>query len=129
MFFIGVFGIEEKQKEIGTIKNLSCKNCNEIGSRLTLYKTYSFLHIFFLPVFKWNDRYYAVCSGCNSIYEIPKEKGIRMEQGDEEAITYWDLKPMDFGYYNNYIKYRCKNCGKEVESQFGYCPYCGTKRV
>lgn len=128
MFFIGVFGVQDKQKEIGIIKNLSCKNCSGIASKLTLYKTYSYLHIFFLPVFKWNESYCAVCSSCNSIYEIPKEKGIRMEHGDEEAITYWDLKPMDFEYYNNYIKYRCKNCGKEVEPQFEYCPYCGMKR-
>lgn len=128
MFFIGIFGMEDKQKEIKTIKNLSCKNCNEISSRLTLFKVYSYLHIFFLPIFRWNERYYLVCSQCNSMYEIPKEKGIRIEQGEEDVITYWDLKTVDFQHYNNYLQYKCKNCGKEIENQFEYCPYCGMKR-
>lgn len=128
MFFIGIFGMEDKQKEIKTIRDLSCKNCNELSSSLTLFKVYSYIHIFFLPIFKWNERYYLVCSHCNSMYEISREKGIRVENGEENVINYWDLKPVDFEYYNNYVQYRCKNCGREIEGKFEYCPYCGVKR-
>ncbi|MBI6872602.1 zinc-ribbon domain-containing protein [Clostridium aciditolerans] len=127
MFFVGIFGIEDKKKEIKTIRNLSCKNCDGV-SGLTLFKVYSCFHIFFLPIFRWNERYYLVCSCCNSIYEISKEKGIRAERGEEEAITYWDLKPMEYGYYNNNIQHKCKNCGREIDSNFEYCPYCGKRR-
>lgn len=127
MFFVGIFGIEDKKKEIRTIRNLSCKNC-DVLSGLTLFKVYSYFHIFFLPLFRWNERYYLVCSRCSSIYEISKEKGIRAERGEEEAITYWDLKSMEYGYYNNHIQHKCKNCGKELESNFEYCPYCGKRR-
>ncbi|WML33776.1 zinc ribbon domain-containing protein [Clostridium sp. OS1-26] len=127
MFFVGIFGIEDKKKEIRAIRNLSCKNCDAV-SGLTLFKVYSYFHIFFLPLFRWNERYYLVCNRCNSMYEISKEKGIRAERGEEEAITYWDLKSMEYGYYNNHVQHKCKNCGKEIESNFEYCPYCGKRR-
>lgn len=29
MFFIGVFGIENKDKEIKTLDNINCKSCNK----------------------------------------------------------------------------------------------------
>lgn len=125
MFFVGIFGVQDKQKEIKTINNLSCKNCDGISS-LTLFKVYSYFHIFFIPLFRWNERYYLVCNRCNTLYEIPLEKGVRVEQGEENVITYWDLKPLE--KYNNYVTYRCENCHREVEPHFEYCPYCGKKR-
>ena len=51
MFFIGVFGIDNKEKEIKILNNFCCKNCNE-SSETKLIKTYSFFHFFFLPLFK-----------------------------------------------------------------------------
>ncbi|MCT8975400.1 zinc ribbon domain-containing protein [Clostridium sp. CX1] len=129
MFFVGVFGIEDKQKEIKTIKNLSCKNCSN-SSELVLFKQYSFFHFFFIPMFKWNIRYYLICNGCNTIYEIPKEKGIRAEEGDDTAITYWDLNNVNIPYYGTYNnKHRCKSCGEEIEANFEYCPYCGKRQL
>jgi Zn finger protein HypA/HybF involved in hydrogenase expression len=127
MFFIGIFGIESKQKEIRIIRNISCKNCNA-QSGLILIKKYSFFYIFFISIFKWNQRYYLVCNSCNSIYEISKEKGKIVEDGDDSAITYWDLKQIDKDYYDRNIQYRCRKCGKTVEPEFEYCPYCGEKR-
>ena len=69
MFFIGVFGIDNKEKEIKILNNFCCKNCNE-SSEAKLIKTYSFFHFFFLPLFKWNEKYYVICNGCNSIFNI-----------------------------------------------------------
>lgn len=129
MFFIGIFGVEDKQKEIKTIRNTSCKNCDGF-SGLTLFKQYTFFHLFFIPLFKWNIRYYLVCNTCNVLYEIPKEKGMRVEQGDDTAITYWDLKPEQGQYSSGYDhnNEKCKNCGRVVERHFEYCPYCGKKK-
>lgn len=132
MFFIGIFGVEDKQKEVKTIKNLSCKNCDGF-SGLTLLKQYTFFHLFFIPLFKWNIRYYLICNTCNTLYEISKEKGMRVEKGEDNAITYWDLKPLESQYfngygYNNYNNYKCKNCGRVIETHFEYCPYCGKKK-
>ncbi|NMM64843.1 zinc-ribbon domain-containing protein [Clostridium sp. P21] len=124
MFFIGIFGIEDKQKEIKNINTVDCKKCN--GSRHTLIKQYSFFHIFFIPIFKWNIRYFLICNNCNTIYEISKEKGMKVEAGEDSAITYWDLKIIE-NDYGMYGQLRCGNCGRNVDSNFEFCPYCGQR--
>lgn len=45
MFFIGIFGIENKDKEIKIIDNITCKRCNKI-IRGKLMKNYDFFHFF-----------------------------------------------------------------------------------
>lgn len=123
MFFIGIFGIESKEKEIKVIDNLACKSCNR-STRGKVVKSYSFFHFFFLPIFKWNEEYFVICEGCNTLFSISKEKGKALERGEEIEITYWDLKEV-----NQYHEYNigCKNCGKIVSSNYEYCPYCGNK--
>jgi uncharacterized protein YbaR (Trm112 family) len=125
MFFIGIFGIENKQKEIKKINILPCKSCN--GNRLALIKQYSFFHIFFIPFFKWNERYFLICDNCSVVYEIPKEKGMRAEKGEDSAITYWDLKIINSSN-GAYQQLKCSNCGRNIDSSFEFCPYCGKKQ-
>ena len=64
-------------------------------------------------------------SGCNSSFNIPKEKGKAIERGEDIEISYWDLK--DNNINNNYLKKRCQKCNRELEKDFEYCPYCGEK--
>ena len=45
MFFIGVFGMENKDKEIEILNNISCKKCNKIVTG-RLIKNFDFFHIF-----------------------------------------------------------------------------------
>lgn len=125
MFFIGVFGIDNKEKEIKILNNFCCKNCNE-SSEAKLIKTYSFFHFFFLQLFKWNEKYYVICNGCNSIFNIDKEKGKAIEIGEKSEISYWDLKEVNNSYENYYIR-KCPKCNRELENDFEYCPYCGEK--
>lgn len=120
MFFVGIFGVESKEKKIKELPSFLCKNCNkeEIGQ---LIKTYSYFHFFFLPILKWNESYYIMCNSCNTIYEITREKGKKVERGEDENISYWDLKELR-KYNNTRI---CNSCNYEVEDRFLYCPYCG----
>lgn len=125
MFFVGVFGIENKQKEIKYLNNIPCRKCDK-GSGGKLIKTFSFFHFFFIPLFKWNEKYFVICNDCSLLYEIPKEKGKEIEKGENSDISYWDLRPVETGY--NYSATNiCGHCGKVVEADFEYCPYCGTK--
>ena len=126
MFFIGIFGIDSKEKEIKNLLNSYCKKCN-ISSDLTLIKSFTFFHFFFIPLFKWNENYYVVCNKCGSIYSIPKEKGKAIEKGENIEITYWDLNEVKNSYGDYYSVKRCSKCNKEVENGFEYCPYCGEK--
>lgn len=128
MFFIGVFGIENKDKEIKILNNISCKKCN---STITgkLIKNFDFFHFFFIPIFKWNEKYYVVCDQCKSIYIIQKDKGKAIEHGENSEISYWDLQEMHTTDYNNnyYKENMCSKCGRKVDSNFKYCPHCGEK--
>jgi len=128
MFFIGIFGIENKDKEIKKLDNISCKRCNKtISGRLI--KNYDFFHFFFIPLFKWNEKYYVVCNQCKSVYTIPRDKGKAIEHDDKIEVTYWDLQEINTQYYDNnyYNENRCANCGGELSENFKYCPHCGMK--
>ncbi len=127
MFFIGIFGIQNKEKEIKLIDNIQCKNCSK-NTTGRLIKTYNYFHFFFIPLFKWNEKYHLICNGCAYVYEISKEKGKSIERGEEAEITYWDLKPDESMSYNNFLGNNiCSSCGKELKPGYEYCPYCGTK--
>lgn len=126
MFFIGVFGVDNKEKEVKIINNLTCKNCN-ISNKGRLIKTFTFFHFFFIPLFKWNENYYVICDGCNSIYSISREKGKAIESGEYLEITYWDLNEVNNRRENYYSIKRCSKCNKQLDTSFEYCPYCGKK--
>ncbi|HEX9062212.1 MAG TPA: zinc-ribbon domain-containing protein, partial [Clostridia bacterium] len=57
MFFIGVFGIDSANKKIGNHNNANCPACGHM-THFEIIKSYSYLHIFFIPTFRWNIRYY-----------------------------------------------------------------------
>lgn len=120
MFFIGIFGIQDKQKEVCDIK-IECKNCN--SRHIKLYKTFRYFHIFFLPIYKWKNRYHAFCDNCGIVYSIPEEKGMKAEKGESDVIIYWDLEEV----HKKPIVKRCPNCNNQVDDNFEYCPYCGKK--
>ncbi|SDY47175.1 zinc-ribbon family protein [Proteiniborus ethanoligenes] len=120
MFFIGIFGIETKEKKIKDLSNLYCKSCKDEHNG-QLIKTYTYFHFFFIPILKWNESYYILCDNCNAIYQISKEKGKGVERGEE--VTYWDLKELK----SHNIKRLCPWCHKESEDNFLFCPYCGRK--
>lgn len=127
MFFIGVFGIENKEKEIKILNNFTCKSCSRLTNGRVI-KHYEFFHFFFIPIFKWNEKYYVECNSCRGIFSISKEKGKMIERGENIELTYWDLQEVNNSYGYNYNKNNvCKNCGKIVDCEYIYCPYCGNK--
>lgn len=128
MFFIGVFGIENKQKEICEVNQLQCKNCEGVTSG-KLYKTFQCFHFFFIPIIKWNEEYYLKCNSCRSIFRISSEKGGNFEKGMGEELTYWDLEEVKNNYGSDATedKIICQSCGASIDNKYKYCPYCGNK--
>ena len=124
MFFIGIFGIEMKEKEIRDIQNKICKLCGAMTS-FRLFKTYSYFQIFFIPLFKWNIRYYVISRCCNTMFEIPKEVGEALEGGRDIPLKDEDMKPVFTEGREDYII--CPKCKKPVDNNFSFCPYCGTR--
>ncbi|MBN2899562.1 MAG: zinc ribbon domain-containing protein [Clostridia bacterium] len=117
MFFIGVMGIDQKQKQVKSFEAIPCPNCKE-EPRGRLIKTYSYFHVFFIPLFKWGEHYIILCDQCQQGFEVSKEKGRQIETG-EAALTYWDMKPLQP------LQRRCPDCGKVLASDDNYCPKCG----
>ena len=84
--------------------------------------TYYTLLLFFIPVFKWNKKYYVKYTCCNEIYSLNPEKGRLIEQGENPPILKDDLEL----YYKENYKF-CNNCNEKWSDSYEYCPKCGRK--
>ncbi|MGI5935703.1 MAG: zinc ribbon domain-containing protein [Oscillospiraceae bacterium] len=122
MFFVAFFGIEDKENHIGTYNNAVCPACGSLA-RYDVYKSYRYLHVFFIPTFKWNVRYFVKTSCCGNFYELDPAVGSEFERNPNTVIRNENLRPVSF--YSPY-KY-CQNCKADVPAEFNYCPYCGGK--
>jgi len=122
MFFIGIFGVEQKSKLISTNQNIVCPACGAYG-RYDIIKTYNYFHVFFLPLFKWNNRYFIHTYCCNKICHLDYEIGSKIENGEQIDIKAEHVHCNSF--YNNY-KF-CPHCSVQVDPTFQYCPYCGSR--
>jgi hypothetical protein len=128
MFFFGIFGIESKEKELRFIQNVICKACSSM-STYRLIKVYNYFHFFFIPIFKWGEVYYVEARCCRAVFEIDKEVGRKLETGGDIPLTDADLRQAytgshSHGYANERV---CHTCGRNVDSSYSYCPYCGNK--
>lgn len=126
MFFIGVFGIENRKREICEVNQLQCKRCEGISSG-KLYKTFQCFHFFFIPIIKWSEEYYLKCNRCGKTFKISIEKGRHFEKGIIEELNYWDLEEVKNNYVcdENNEKIVCKSCGVKIDNSYRYCPHCG----
>lgn len=121
MFF--VFGISNKQQNIDFTQTIICPSCGAYG-RLEAFMTYTYFSLFFIPVFKWNKKYYVRSVCCGSLYTIDNDLGKAIERGERSKINESDLHPVNVNYNRGRI---CANCNYPIETGFEYCPKCGTK--
>lgn len=119
MFFI--FGISSKQKNIDFTQTIICPSCESYG-RLELFMTYSFASLFFIPIFKWNKKYYVRTSCCGSLYSIENDLGKAIERGEVNKINESDMKTININRSR-----ACSNCSYPIDAGFDYCPKCGEK--
>lgn len=119
MFFM--MGIYPKQKQLDYDQMIVCTRCGQYGHYI-VYMSYTVFSLFFIPIFKWNKKYYVQTSCCQTIYELDQEIGKQIEQGINISIQEKDLTILS----KNTIRV-CPNCGYHTEQDFEYCPKCGTK--
>lgn len=119
MIFIG--GVASGSKQIANefLKTVICSRCGSYG-RYQIYMTYMYFSFFFIPLFKWNKRFYAKMSCCGAVYELDPEVGNRLLRGEGVVIAESDLTLVRDGK-------TCPNCGYEAAEDFSYCPKCGTR--
>lgn len=126
MIFIG--GISSGTRQIEYLKTVICSHCGGYG-RYQVFMTYMYFSFFFIPLFKWNKRFYVKMSCCDTVYELDPDVGRRLLRGEDIDITESDLTLTQEGSRKVTWsrKKQCENCGFETEEDFEYCPKCGQK--
>ncbi len=120
MFFIGVFGVNQGQKPIGVYNNAICPSCGML-TRYEIFRTYSYLHVFFIPTIRWNNKYLVKSTCCGSVFELDPQIGREFEKGSSHEIRSENLRPLTKGAVYKY----CSACNVQVEPGYRFCPYCG----
>lgn len=122
MFFIGIFGIDEAEKSIGTYNNAICPACGAM-TRFEIIKKYSYFHIFFIPTFRWNIRYYLKPACCSNVYELDTDIGREYEKDNSIEVKSEHMRPV-----SQYLPFNvCSNCSAKVDPKYSFCPYCGKR--
>ncbi|MGL4790762.1 MAG: zinc-ribbon domain-containing protein [Anaerotignaceae bacterium] len=121
MFFL--MGIMPVEKEINYSFSGICSRCGKICN-FKIFMVGSCLSVFFIPLFTFGKRYIVRVNCCESVFELNKEIGKRLEKKEDIAITESDLIQIggDFNAYNC-----CSQCGYELKPDFQHCPKCGKK--
>lgn len=120
MIFIG--GVSSKQEKLDFGQSILCSSCSRFGN-IEVYTEYMYLSVFFIPVMKWNRRYYARSSCCGSLYSVSEEAGEKIRKGERITLSEEDLQLMQQGH-TSFVP-RCPKCGCELEGDFRFCPNCG----
>lgn len=120
MFFIGIFGIYPKREKIKRVEFIECSECK--NSDFSLIEDSSVFEFFFIPVFKFNKKYFLNCQHCNSIFVIDKERARDIVWKNTSDIDYWYLSKNIL-----YRERRCQNCNSILNDRDNYCPVCGER--
>ena len=84
MIFIG--GMSTKQEKLDFGQSILCSICSRFGN-LEAFMEYTYLSVFFIPVMKWNRRYYVRSTCCGSLYSISEEIGERIRRGEHIILS------------------------------------------
>jgi len=79
MFFI--MGINSKEDQLAFDQLTICPLCGRYG-HLKVYEAYSVFTFFFLPLIKWNRRYYARMDCCGASAELDPATGKAIARGE-----------------------------------------------
>lgn len=118
MFFFGVFGIQDKQRTVKEFGNVLCPDCERL-SRAELIESFTFFHFFFIPLFRWNKKYFITMRCCRSLYTVNEDYFQELKNSDS----------IDFSRLNRIRVSHdiCPLCGNYINPNFNFCPKCGQK--
>ena len=102
MIFIG--GISQGEKILNYTQTVICDICGRYG-RYQVIMTYMYFSFFFIPLFKWNKRFYVKMTCCGSVYELDPEVGRDILAGRQVEITRKDLTLCQRGNGSGAVSY------------------------
>jgi len=119
MFFF--FSIFSDEKRLDFYHRGLCPICSNTDE-FYIVMTYSCFSLFFIPIFKFNKRYFLKSANCASVCEISKEYANRLIEKEDT------LDPFKIPFFTNYRKEKyCENCGFKTSEDYVYCPKCSTR--
>jgi zinc-ribbon family len=121
MLFIA--GISSKQEKLNYDQTIVCSECGKYG-HYEIYFECMVFSFFFIPIIRWNKKYYVRNTCCGTIYRISKERGEDIRKGKETSLSKMDLEIV----HQTYSFYKqCSLCGYETIENFQYCPKCSNR--
>jgi hypothetical protein len=115
-----IMGINQKEKKLNFDQLIICKCCEKYG-HVEVFLTYTYFMLFFIPIIKWNKRYYVRMNCCGSSCEISGELGKAIEKGQ---VVDLNLDDLNFGKRESSVRH-CSYCGFTTTDDFQFCPKCG----
>ncbi|WCJ44348.1 hypothetical protein M5689_025019 [Euphorbia peplus] len=107
MFFFFAGGIEQQVSKIIKSGAGRCMNCSSMADLVEYDKV---LKLFFVPVWKWPAKDPAMyCNNCKFIF--PESFSLPPDSVSSSVVS---------------ESLRCRFCDRVVESQFRFCPFCGS---
>ncbi len=129
VIFVG--GVSQGQKILSEGLVRLCGSCGSHG-RYQVIMTYMYFSFFFIPLFKWNRRYYVKLDCCEAVYELDPVVGKAVLRGENPDIAEADLRLVQAGRYaktwqegSKKPHKKCMRCGFETDEDYNYCPVCG----
>ena len=126
MFFIGIFGVDSKEKQLRTFDNVVCGTCGRL-SRAVMTISYSYFHIFFIPTFRWNKHYYIKLRCCGAVYEADEAYANILKTAGDIDFSRLTRVSSGFGDFGDDRTDNCAHCGAPLDKSFSWCPHCGHK--
>lgn len=107
------------------------------GRRYVVYYLANCLSIFFIPILKTAKVFYIEVGG--NVREITKEQyqqmkgtGFVLEEFENMSARASEFQQAYEASYQqsegDYVGGQCPVCGKELDTSYAFCPYCGQKR-
>lgn len=118
MFFI--MGSNAKIQQLGPVGAV-CPGCGR-SLIFSLCKSFSYVHLFFIPIFRYHVQYIATCPGCAAVYAVDPEVGKAAEKGRLTTLPSSALSLIRGGGRNPGI---CPHCGGSNPPGSAFCNRCG----
>ena len=116
-----IMGINNGRKKLGFSQRLICPQCG-YSAEIEIIKTFTYFMLFFIPLFRWNKRYFVTMPCCGASCEIDPELGRAIEKGQIDHIDPEDLHftsgrySQSGPYYGNYGGGYYNEANEEPES-------------
>ncbi len=117
-----LFGSGDGTDDLYLDQKITCPVC---GKKATLqaYCDYKAFCLFFLPVYKWDKRFYVRTSCCGAICGISPQEGEALDEGDLKKL---EVKKLPLVAPGGAVRLKvCASCGYETSQPFRFCPMCG----